>query len=268
MTTTADDTNDKLTITASNNQETGYVTGANKTATKTVTLTASGATVTASDGSKSISKSVATATQATPSVSVNSSGLITASATQSEGYVTAGTKSATKQLTTQGAKTITPSTSSQTAVASGVYTTGAITVKGDANLVAGNIKSGISIFGVSGSYEGSGGSSGGSGSSGTLETCSVQLTIPKSYNLVYFYVENGEICCKTLYYPMVLNNTLSNVVKGSFMVIGKSSASKSAMTSTLTGNVEMVTGTTSSQPSYSVGNVYKINGDCSITITE
>lgn len=58
--------------------------------------------------------------QATPVISVNSTnGLITA---------TAGDKSATKQLTTQVAKTITPSTSSQTAVASGVYTTGAVTV--------------------------------------------------------------------------------------------------------------------------------------------
>jgi hypothetical protein len=36
--------------------------------------------------------------------------------------------SATQQLSTQAAKTITPSTSSQTAVASGKYTTGAITV--------------------------------------------------------------------------------------------------------------------------------------------
>lgn len=128
MSVTADDTNDKLTITASNNQSTGYVTGANKTATKTISLTASGATITASDGTKSVSKSVATATQATPSISIDSSGLITASATQPAGYVSAGTKSGTKQLTTQAAKTITPSKSSQTAVASGVYTTGAITV--------------------------------------------------------------------------------------------------------------------------------------------
>lgn len=58
ITTAADDTNDKLTVTASNNQSTGYVTGGNKTATKTITLTASGATVTASDGEKSISKTV------------------------------------------------------------------------------------------------------------------------------------------------------------------------------------------------------------------
>ena len=67
-------------------------------------------------------------TQATPIVSIDTNGKITASATQSEGYVSAGTKSGTKQLTTQAAKTITPSTSSQTAISKNVYTTGAITV--------------------------------------------------------------------------------------------------------------------------------------------
>lgn len=66
--------------------------------------------------------------QATPTISVSSSGLITASATQQAGMVSGGTKSATKQLTTQAAKTVTPSSSSQTAVASGIYTTGAVTV--------------------------------------------------------------------------------------------------------------------------------------------
>lgn len=89
-------------------------------------------------------------TQATPSISVSSSGLITASAVQDAGHVAAGTKSNTKQLTTQSGKTVTPGTSRQTAVASGRYTTGAVYVAGDANLVAGNIKSGVSIFGVQG----------------------------------------------------------------------------------------------------------------------
>ena len=154
----ADDTNDKLTITASNNQSTGYVTGSNKTASKTISLIASGATVTASDGTNSISKSVATATQATPSISINSSGLITASATQTAGYVTVGTKSSTKQLTTQAAKTITPSTLDQVAISSGVYATGTVTVKGDSNLVAANIVKGKSIFGVAGNATTGGGS--------------------------------------------------------------------------------------------------------------
>lgn len=95
-------------------------------------------------------KSVGIATQATPSISVSSSGLITASANQDAGYVASGTKSSTKQLTTQAAKTITPGTLNQTAVSSRVYTTGAVTVKGDANLKAENILGGKSIFGVSG----------------------------------------------------------------------------------------------------------------------
>lgn len=124
-------------------------------------LTASGATVTVPAGyyASQATKSVATTTQATPSITINASGLITAIATQTAGYVAAGSKSATKQLAFQAAKTITPTTTSQIAVSSGYYTGGAVTVKGDSNLVAANIKSGVSIFGVNGTYEGS--SSGG-----------------------------------------------------------------------------------------------------------
>lgn len=101
------------------------------------------------NGSK-VTGTIATVTQATPSISVNSSGLITASSNQDAGYVTAGTKSVTSQLTTQAAQTITPGTSDKT-IASGRYLTGTQTIKGDANLVAANIKSGVSIFGVAGS---------------------------------------------------------------------------------------------------------------------
>lgn len=120
-------------------------------------LTASGATVTAPAGyySETASKSVATATQATPSISVSSAGLITASSTQTAGYVSAGTKSATQQLTTQAAKTITPTKSSQTAVASGRYTTGTVTVAAipseyitttDATATASQINSGATAY--------------------------------------------------------------------------------------------------------------------------
>lgn len=93
-------------------------------------LTASGATVTVPAGyyADEETKSVATTTHPDPSVSINSSGLITATHTQGTGYVTGGTTTKTQQLTTQAAKTVTPTKSSQTAVASGVYTTGAITV--------------------------------------------------------------------------------------------------------------------------------------------
>lgn len=118
-------------------------------------LTVSEATVTVPSGyyATDATKSVATATQATPSISVDSAGKITASATQTAGYVSAGTKSATKQLTTKATATITPSTSNQT-IAAGTYLTGVQTIAGDADLVAGNIKKGVNIFGVAGSYEG------------------------------------------------------------------------------------------------------------------
>lgn len=120
-------------------------------------LTVDGEEVTAPAGyyASSASKSVATATQATPSISVSSTGLITASATQTAGYVSAGTKSATEQLTTQEAATITPTKSSQTAVASGRYTTGTVTVAAipdeyittsDATATASEINSGATAY--------------------------------------------------------------------------------------------------------------------------
>lgn len=115
----------KEAINGSGNKITGTI------ATKTSSnLTASGATVTVPTGyyASNASKSVTTATQATPTVSIDANGKITASATQTAGYVTAGTKTGTKQMTTKAATTITPGTSSQTAVAKNVYTTGAITV--------------------------------------------------------------------------------------------------------------------------------------------
>lgn len=115
----------------------------------------SGKQLAGADGSV-ITGTLAEVTQATPSIAVSAGGLITASATQSGGIVAAGSKSATKQLPTQAAKTVTPGTTNQTAVASGRYTTGAVTVKGDANLKAENIAEGVSIFGVQGAFAGGG----------------------------------------------------------------------------------------------------------------
>lgn len=137
---------------------------------KTVTPTLSEQTVTYDAGYDGLSKvtvnGMPTTTTAAPSISVSSGGLITAKTTQTAGYVTAGVRSTTKQLPTVGAETITPGTSQRTVALGGYYTTGEITVAGDANLVAGNIKSGVSIFGVAGNYEGSGGGV-------TNETCEV-----------------------------------------------------------------------------------------------
>lgn len=81
--------------------------------------------------------------QEAPVITVSSSGLITAKA---------GDETATKQLPTQAAKTVWPGTYSQTAVASGKYTTGSVTVAGDSNLAPENIREGCSIFGVTGTH--------------------------------------------------------------------------------------------------------------------
>ena len=117
-------------------------------------LTVSGATVTApagyygSNASKSVASgsatTPATSITANPTISVNSStGLITATVSGSKsvtptvtaGYVSSGTAgtvsvsgSNTSQLSTQAAKTVTPTETEQTAVAAGKYTTGAVKV--------------------------------------------------------------------------------------------------------------------------------------------
>ena len=125
---------------------------------KTVTPSTTAQTVTPDSGYNGLSSVVVNAMTTTdiesPSISVSSTGVITATTTQTQGYVEAGSASNTYSLSTQGAKTITPSTSNQTAVSSGKYTTGTITVAGDSDLIASNIKSGVSIFGVTGTYTG------------------------------------------------------------------------------------------------------------------
>lgn len=78
-------------------------------------------------------------------------------------------------VTKKAAATYTPTTSNQT-IAASQYLNGAQTIKGDANLVAGNIKSGVSIFGVAGTYAG-GGSSGGSGNN-NVEAYAITNTSP------------------------------------------------------------------------------------------
>ena len=72
------------------------------------------------------------------------------------GYVSAGTAgnvtvTLTASVTTKGAATITPGTSNQT-IASGTYLTGTQTIAGAASLTTANIKNGVNIFGVTGSY--------------------------------------------------------------------------------------------------------------------
>lgn len=153
---------------------TAYANGVKYTgtiATKTGTdISASGDTVTVPSGyyATSASKAVASGSASAPatisgSTASLSAGTNTLTLTKtvsvtpvvSAGYIAAGTAtnssvSLTASVTTKGAATYTPGTSAQT-IASGTYLTGAQTISGDVNLIASNIKSGVSIFGVDGS---------------------------------------------------------------------------------------------------------------------
>lgn len=150
--------NHSVSVTPSVTNTTGYITGGTKNGTAvsvsaselvsgTLSITSSGTKDVTNYASASVAAGSATTPATTitadPSISINSSGKITATVSTSQnitptvsaGYVSSGTAgkitvsgSDDLQLTTQAAKTVTPSTSSQTAVASGVYTTGAVTV--------------------------------------------------------------------------------------------------------------------------------------------
>ena len=90
----------------------------------------------------------------------SSGGVDTSDATATDAHILSGKTAYTASGKTTGtmafqeAITITPGTTNKTAISSGYYASGSAIVKGDANLVAGNIKSGVSIFGVSGTYAG------------------------------------------------------------------------------------------------------------------
>lgn len=113
-------------------------------------------------------KTPATTITAQPAISISASGLITATNSKTQnvtptvtaGYVSSGTAgtitvngSNTSQLTTKAAATYTPGTSDQT-ISANQYLTGAQTVKGDSNLIAANIASGVTIFGITGTHQG------------------------------------------------------------------------------------------------------------------
>lgn len=67
------------------------------------------------------------------------------------GYIEAGNK-VTHKMNVYSNDSVTPSSSDKTLATAGKYTMSNIIVKGDSNLVAENIKSGVSIFGVTGTY--------------------------------------------------------------------------------------------------------------------
>lgn len=111
----------------------------------------SGVSIFGVSGSITVPSSVS---KAKPSIALDvPSGLVTATVNQADGYVTGANQSATYTIPTVSGADITPGAANITAIGKGYLATNSITVLGDANLVASNIKSGISIFGVSGSLQ-------------------------------------------------------------------------------------------------------------------
>lgn len=106
-------------------------------------------------GPTNISSSSATVTTGTNTLTLTKTGVST-TPTVSAGYISSATASTatvalTANVTTKSAQTYTPGTTNQT-IASGTYLTGTQTISGDADLVAANIKSGVSIFNVTGTF--------------------------------------------------------------------------------------------------------------------
>lgn len=200
-------------------------------------LTVSGATVTAPSGyysaqaSKAVSSGTATpastisGTSATVSTGTNTLTLsksVSNTPQVSAGYISSGTAgnssvSLTANVTTKGTATITPTTTNQT-IASGTYLTGTQTISGDANLVAGNIKSGTSIFGVTGTYTGGGGSS--DVAMGTLTVASNVNTSTSTQ--ITNTTTIGFTPTKFFFYRSDRSATSNHVNQASFVTLGTS----------------------------------------------
>ncbi|KIQ93892.1 hypothetical protein LH47_02042 [Anoxybacillus thermarum] len=113
----------------------------------------------------------------------------------------------TGTMPNQGAIIITPTTSNQ-AIPAG-YHNGSGYVKGDPNLVAANIKQGVSIFGVAGSFDGKRWASGSNtiASNGVLTVSGLAFT-PK---IVYYYVSTDSYGFLTTYFGLRAARLASSV---------------------------------------------------------
>lgn len=144
--------------------KTAYVDGEKVTGTiatkESADVTVNGATVTTPAGyyKNQVAKSVTTVTHPAPTqaLSLGTYATIRATHEQAAGYVSASTTTNDYNITRNAGGTKTPGTSNQTLLSSGlVYLNNPLVMSGSSNLVPSNIRSGVNIFGITGSYSGS-----------------------------------------------------------------------------------------------------------------
>lgn len=126
-------------------------------------------------------------------------------------YKSAGKVTGTIQ--SQAAQTITPGTADKT-IASGKYLSGAQTIKGDANLLPENIKNGISIFGVTGTYESSDSSGGKNVAQGTITGAGTNaVTIDTGLNSINIFAlfNHSSASASGITSVLYLNGTVTGV---------------------------------------------------------
>ena len=104
-----------------------------------------------------VTGSITTNSAFAPAITLKSeTGIITGTNSFASAYYMGSVSTSTFSLTTQVAQTFTPASTAQY-ISSYQWLLGSQTIAGDANLVPENIASGVSIFGVTGTFEGGGG---------------------------------------------------------------------------------------------------------------
>ncbi len=121
--------------------------------------------------------------------------------TKQAGWIGAGTPTLTIPAY-NGSNSITPGASAQTLSLAGLYCLADIIINGDANLKAANIKSGVNIFGIMGSYSGQ-----------SYSTYSGATTITPSSSNQYFYT-NGYVVNSNLKVSGDSNLKAANIKSG------------------------------------------------------
>lgn len=158
----------------------------------------------------------------TGTLEAGSTGTDTSDATATAGDILNGKtayvkgEKVTGTITIKGAQIYTPRATDQTILA-GYYLKGNQTIEGDANLIAGNIKKGVSIFGVAGELANSGGAV---SKSGTVTGNGGEQTIDTGLsNIIAFLITSSSVPNATgLYFLVYMHDNLraAGVNKGQY----------------------------------------------------